>query len=92
MLNILDDDDGDVEAMSDSVPGVTGDRVTVWREEQNEWTSDFQSWKALVGDATSEGAESEVDPRDLWTENLSEWSDSFTQYNSTFYQTCTPVL
>ena len=71
---------------------VNGDRETAWRDEQDEWASDFQSWKTLVGDTVSEGVESDLDPRDLWMENLSDWSDSFYDYNTTFYHVCTAEM
>ena len=52
---------------------VTGDRVSVWREEQDKWTADFKVWKSHIEDtgSTSQGAESSVDPSELWMDNLS---------------------
>ena len=51
IVDVLDDDDGDDDA-SDSVTSVTGDRVSVWREEQDKWTADFKVWKSHI-EATS---------------------------------------
>ena len=90
VVDILDDD-SDGDDVSDSVTSVTGDRVSVWREEQDKWIADFKIWKSHIEDtgSTSQGAESSVDPSDLWMDNLSGWSNSFTLYNTTFYEICT---
>lgn len=77
---------------SDSVMGVSGDHVTVWREEHNEWVADFEVWKTHIQGSTSEGVELTLDPSDLWKENLSDWSNSFTMYNATYFEICPATL
>ena len=88
MVDFLDDD------VSDIVTSVTGDRVSVWREEQNEWSANFRAWKSQVEDygPNSQGVESNIDPSNLWMDNLSGWSNSFSLYNTTFYEVCITTL
>ena len=72
--------------------GVSGDLVTVWRQEQDDWLSELQIWRDIVRDEEAEGAEPPFDPSDLWRENLSNWADEFTTYNTTFHELCTRDL
>lgn len=61
-----------------------------WQEEHNEWLSNFQTWKSIIGDTSeSEGVELNFDPSSLWSDSLVDWSDSFIIYNTTYYGICT---
>ena len=86
MFGFLDDDVDDVMGGGE---GVTGNVVEVWLKEQSDWSDEYQSWKSLIGDTESEGVEPPIDPRDLWSENLSNWAGDFSTYNATHYELCT---
>ena len=72
--------------------GVSGDLVTVWREELDDWAADLEVWQTHAREPVSEGAESTSDPSDLWMGHLVNWSNSYSSYNTTYYETCPPVL